>query len=155
MFAENRFIQMQSAVIFKNSFCFKCSHISSFLQNLTFSRIFLIFISNLLQVARHFLPACHAGAAQRVGGLRLFAAIFLARPSTLDARPAWYCHKKAQNSREDSRNLTLLNEGSTICILKTRYLEGMFFQQAFGCFYCNMPCNLFFSQMDSRMAIAH
>jgi len=32
--------------------------------------------------------------------LRLFAAIFLARHSTLDARPVWYCHKKAQNSQK-------------------------------------------------------
>jgi hypothetical protein len=35
---------------------------------------------------------CPAGVAQRVGG------------STLDARPVCYCHKKAQNLREDSRN---------------------------------------------------
>ena len=43
----------------------------------------------------------------------------------------------------------LFNEGSTIYTLKTRYLEGMFFQQASSCFHCNMTYNHLFLRFYS------
>ena len=97
--------------------------------------------TELLPATRYKLTACHAVAAQRVEGPRTTTSSRRSRVARrqIDSRPAWYCHKKAQNSQRKSRKARVRRREFTSANFRRRHgfrYQSSAASQPFFAFFC-------------------
>ena len=116
--------------------------------------------TELLPATRYKLTACHAVAAQRVEGPRTTTSSRRSRVARrqIDSRPAWYCHKKAQNSQRKSRKARVRRREFTSANFRRRH--GFCYQSpaasqpffcVFLCFFAAIPLRGKCSTLDARL----